>query len=96
MGKSPIADEDTAEDGGNVSLSSKRLASFIQRVEKLNEEKKNLSEDIKEVFSEAKSAGFDTKTIRDIIKRRKLDPADRDEQDALLATYETALDSVLG
>jgi uncharacterized protein (UPF0335 family) len=96
MGKSPIADEDTAEDGGNVSVSHKRLASFVQRIENLNEDKKTLSTDLKGVFDEAKSAGFDVKIIRQVVKRRAMDRADLDEQDAMLANYETALDSVLG
>ncbi|NMM44544.1 DUF2312 domain-containing protein [Rhodospirillaceae bacterium KN72] len=68
-----------------------RLRSFIERVERLEEEKKALAEDIKEIFSEAKGQGFDVKTMRKIIAIRKKDPDDRAEEDALLETYMAAL-----
>lgn len=91
MAKAP-KDEDT---GDNVDVSARRLVSFIQRIERLNEEKKTLGADIREVFSEAKSGGFDVKILRQVIKRRAMDRADLEEQDALLAVYETNVDSVL-
>lgn len=69
------------------SISAQRLKQFISRIERLEEEKTNLAADIREVFSEAKSAGFDTKIMRQVIKLRKMDKADRDEQEALLALY---------
>jgi uncharacterized protein (UPF0335 family) len=69
------------------SISAQRLKQFISRIERLEEEKTNLGADIREVFSEAKSAGFDTKIMRQVIKLRKMDKADRDEQEALLALY---------
>ena len=72
-------------------VASDRLRSFIERVERLEEEKKALAEDIKEVFSEAKSAGFDVKIMRQIIKIRKLDASDRQEQEAILDLYMQAL-----
>lgn len=68
-----------------------RLRSFIERVERLEEEKKALADDISEILSEAKGHGFDVKTIRKIIALRKKDPDDRAEEDALLDTYLAAL-----
>ena len=68
-----------------------RLKSLIQRIEKLEEEKANIANDIKEVYSEAKSAGYDVKILRQVIRLRKLDKADRDEMDELLELYLNAL-----
>jgi uncharacterized protein (UPF0335 family) len=68
-----------------------RLKSFIERIERLEEEKKALAEDIKEVFSEAKGVGFDVKIMRQIIRIRRMDEDDRDEQEALLETYLRAI-----
>jgi uncharacterized protein (UPF0335 family) len=72
-------------------IAGERLKSFIERIERLEEEKKALAEDIKEVFAEAKGVGFDVKTMRQIIKLRKMDRDDLDEQEALLDTYKRAL-----
>ncbi len=72
-------------------VAAERLKSFIERIERLEEEKRALAADIKEVFSEAKGAGFDTRTMRQIIRIRRLDEADLDEQEALLDTYKRAL-----
>jgi uncharacterized protein (UPF0335 family) len=69
-----------------------RLRSFIERVERLEEEKAALSADIKEVFSEAKGEGFDVKIMRQIIRLRKMESDDRQEQEALLDLYKSALD----
>ena len=72
-------------------VAADRLKSFIERVERLEEEKAALTTDIGEVYSEAKSNGFDAKIMRMIVKLRKLDSADRAEQDALLDLYRDAL-----
>lgn len=64
-----------------------QLKSFIARIERLEEEKSALSADIKEVYSEAKGTGFDTKTIRKVIGLRKMDTAKRQEQEAMLDLY---------
>lgn len=69
-----------------------RLRSLIERVERLEEEKSELAGDIRDIFAEAKSAGFDVKTMRKIIKLRKQNAADRDEEEYLLETYRRALD----
>lgn len=73
-------------------VAADRLKSFIERVEKLEEEKTAIAGDIREVYSEAKAAGFDVKVMRQIIKLRKMDRNDREEQEALLDTYMRALD----
>ena len=69
-----------------------RLRSLIERIERLEEEKKAIAGDIRDIFAEAKSAGFDVKVMRDILKLRKMDAADRDEKELLLETYRKALE----
>ena len=73
-------------------LAVDRLRSLIERIERLEEEQKALSSDIRDIFAEAKGAGFDVKIMRTIIKLRKMNAADRDEQEFLLDTYRRALD----
>ncbi len=72
-------------------IAAQRLRSFIERVERLEEEKAALAADIREVYAEAKGDGFDVKTMRQIVRLRKLDSSDRAEQEALLDLYKTAL-----
>ncbi len=76
-------------DGGNIA--AKRLRAFIERIERLEEEKAALAADVREVYAEAKGDGFDAKTMRQIVRLRKLDSADRAEQEALLDLYKAAL-----
>ncbi|MGY9000723.1 MAG: DUF2312 domain-containing protein [Rhodospirillales bacterium] len=73
-------------------IASDRLRTIIERIERLEEEKAALAEDIKEVFSEAKAAGFDVKILRQVIRLRKLESSDRQEQEAILDLYKRALD----
>ena len=73
------------------SISAEQLRLFIERIERLEEEKKGIADDIKDVYAEAKSTGFDVKTIRTIVKLRKMEKHHRDEADALLETYRNAL-----
>lgn len=73
-------------------IAADRLRSLIERIERLEEEKKALSADIRDVFAEAKSAGFDPKIMRAVIKLRAMNAADRDEQEFILDTYRRALD----
>src|SRR6476646_3956507 len=72
-------------------IAGERLRSFIERIERLEEEKRALSGDIKEVFSEAKGNGFDTKIMRQLIRIRRMDKDDLDEQETLLDIYKRAL-----
>jgi len=77
-----------ADTGG---VAGERLKSLIERIERLEEEKSALAEDIREVYSEAKGSGFDIKIMRQIVRLRKLDSSDRQEQEAILDTYMAAL-----
>jgi uncharacterized protein (UPF0335 family) len=73
------------------SISAEQLRLLIERIERLEEEKKGISDDIKDVFGEAKATGFDAKIMRTIIRLRKMEKHQLDEQDALLETYRAAL-----
>jgi uncharacterized protein (UPF0335 family) len=68
-----------------------RLRLLIERVERLEEEKKGISDDIKDVYLEAKAVGYDVKIMRQIVRLRKMNPDDRKEMDMLLDTYKAAL-----
>lgn len=68
-----------------------QLKSYVERIEHLAEEKQNISDDIKEVFGEAKSNGFDVKVLRKLIAERKRDAAEREEEEAILDLYRRAL-----
>ena len=74
---------------GNVAADQLRL--FIERIERLEEEKKGIADDVKDVYAEAKATGYDTKTMRAIVRLRKMEKHTRDEMDALLETYRNAL-----
>ena len=76
-------------EGGTVAHN--RLRSFIERIERLEEEKMALMADIKEVYAEAKGVGFDVKTMRKVVSLRKMDDSDRQEAEFLLDTYLSAL-----
>jgi uncharacterized protein (UPF0335 family) len=73
-------------------IAAERLRAFIERIERLEEEKAALGADIREVYAEAKSAGFDTKAMRQILRLRKMDPADRRQMEELLDVYRQALE----
>ena len=73
----------------NVAADQLRL--FIERIERLEEEKKGMADDIRDVYSEAKGQGYDTKTMRSIVRLRKMEKNARDEAEALLETYKAAL-----
>jgi uncharacterized protein (UPF0335 family) len=74
-----------------AGIAGERLRSLIERIERLEEEKRTLSADIKEVYAEAKGTGFDTKIMRQIIRLRRMDKDDVDEQETLLEVYKRAL-----
>ena len=81
------ADEKTAKNGN----ADDRLRLLIERVERLEEEKQGIADDIKDVYAEAKAVGYDTKAMRQIIRLRKMKPDDRRQQQMILDTYCTAL-----
>jgi uncharacterized protein (UPF0335 family) len=72
-------------------FAKEHLRSFIERIERLEEERTALTADIREVYSEAKGQGFDSKIMRQVVRLRKLDTADRQEQEAILDLYLSAL-----
>lgn len=90
--------EDTAATGGQGPMDSSsntvaagQLRAFIERVERLEEEKKAVTDDIKEVYGEMKGVGFDVKAVRSLVALRKKDEAQRQEEDAMLRLYMEAL-----
>jgi len=72
-------------------IGAEQLRSYIERIERLEEEKAALAADIREVYAEAKGNGFETKVMRQVVKLRKMDSADRQEQEELLDLYKRAL-----
>jgi len=73
-------------------IAADRLRSFVERIERLEEEKAALAADIREVYSEAKGTGFDVKILRQLIRLRKMDVSERQEQEEILDVYKRALD----
>lgn len=84
-----MSDAAPSNDVGGIAAD--RLRSFIERIERLEEEKKGIQDDIKDIYAEAKGTGFDTKVMRQIIRIRKMEKEDRQEMDALLDLYKAAL-----
>ncbi|MDG5497892.1 MULTISPECIES: DUF2312 domain-containing protein [Azospirillaceae] len=84
-----MSDAATSTDVGGIAAD--RLRSFIERIERLEEEKKGIMDDIKDIYAEAKGTGFDTKIMRQIIRIRKMEANDRQEMEALLDLYKSAL-----
>ena len=84
-----MADDITSESANTVAAG--QLRAFIERIERLEEEKQTIADDIKEVFAEAKGTGFDTKAMRTIIRLRKKDANERQEEEAILDLYKAAL-----
>ncbi|MDF1847340.1 MAG: DUF2312 domain-containing protein [Parvibaculaceae bacterium] len=76
---------------GSTTIAQGQLRSFVERIERLEEEKAALAADIKEVYAEAKGNGFDTKVLRKVISLRKKDTAERQEEEAMLELYLHAL-----
>ena len=83
----PVSEEEIKSGGVAVD----RLRSLVERIERLEEERKALSSDIKDIFAEAKSAGFDVKVLRQLIRVRKLEAAEVEEQETMLDIYRRAL-----
>jgi uncharacterized protein (UPF0335 family) len=73
------------------SIAADELRLLIERIERLEEEKKAIADDVKDVYGEAKARGYDTKTMRKIVALRRMEANDRQEADALLETYKAAL-----
>jgi uncharacterized protein (UPF0335 family) len=76
------------------SVAQDQLRAFVERIERMEEEKRAIADDIKEIYAEAKGNGFDTKVLRKIVSLRKRDYAERQEEDAILELYMQALGMV--
>lgn len=83
-----------ADDSSTENVTAKELLGFIERIERLEEEKAAIGGDIKDVMGEAKGRGYDTKTIRRLIRERKQDENQRIEEETLLDTYRSAIDTL--
>lgn len=83
--------ENTSQSQDVGGVAGARLKSFVERIERLEEEKSAIADDIKDVYAEAKGTGFDTKTLRKIVSLRKLDVEKRREADELLELYKSAI-----
>lgn len=81
-----MTDENTTD-----NVAAGQLRAFIERIERLEEEKKTVSDDIKDVYMELKGTGFDSKAVKTIIKLRKQDKAERQEEESILDLYKSAL-----
>ena len=86
--------ENSASSSDAVGGEDSRLRLLIERIERLEEEKKGIADDIRDVYAEAKAVGYDPKIMRQIVRLRKMKPDDRSEQDMLLETYKSALGMV--
>lgn len=92
MNTTPGIGHNSEDEAGDVAgVAGKRLLSFFERIERLEEEKKALAEDIKDIFAEAKAAGFEVKIMRKILKVRKMDAQKRQEEDELFDLYMSAI-----
>jgi uncharacterized protein (UPF0335 family) len=86
--------EPVSRAGPGPRFAKDQLKAFVERIERLEEEKKALSDDIRDVYAEAKGNGFDVKALRSVIRIRKQDKDEREEQEAILDTYLHALGMV--
>jgi uncharacterized protein (UPF0335 family) len=87
----PASNATEEQEQVSVRFAKDQLKAFVERIEKLEEEKKAISDDIRDVYAESKANGFDVKALRQIVKLRKIEPTEREEQDAILETYMHAL-----
>ncbi len=81
----------SADHASTGNIAGDRLKSLVERIERLEEERKALGSDIKDIYAEAKSAGFDVKILRQLIRLRKQEPAEIEEQETLLDVYRRAI-----
>lgn len=91
IGAAPVSNPDIKGGDNSQTVAAGQLRALIERIERLEEEKKTIAEDIREIYAEAKGTGFDTKAMRKIVKLRKMEQAERQEQAEILALYADAL-----
>lgn len=85
------AANDTADVKDVDNISGQRLKNYLDRIDRLEEEKKGIADDIKDIYAEAKGVGFDTKTIRKLVRLRQMDTNKRREEEELLELYKSAV-----
>ena len=83
--------EDVGTEAVNTRFAKDQLKAFVERIERLEEEKKAISDDIRDVYAESKANGFDVKALREVVKLRKQEPTERNEHQMILDTYLNAL-----
>ncbi|WP_035873273.1 DUF2312 domain-containing protein [Cucumibacter marinus] len=81
---------------GQSTIAREQLRSIVERVERLEEEKKAIADDIRDIYAEAKANGFDTKVLRQVVRLRKQETSERQEQEAILDLYKHALGMIPG
>lgn len=86
-----LDDSDAAVERAMATATDKRLLLLIERIERMEEEKKGVADDIKDVYAEGKAVGYDTKMMRQLIRLRKMKPDDRREMEMLIETYKAAV-----
>lgn len=89
-----VSDAPAGEDVATNNVAANELRQFVERIERLEEERTNIAGDIREVYAELKGRGYDAKAIRKLISLRKKDASERQEEEALLETYKAALGMV--
>lgn len=88
VAKKNTAENEVQDVGG---IAGKRLVAYLDRIERLEEEKKGLADDIKDIYAEAKGVGFDVKTVRKLVRLRKMETEKRREEEELLELYKSAI-----
>ena len=91
-----IVETENTRAGASTGFAKEQLKSYVERIERLEGEKKTFADDIKDVYAEARGSGYDVKAIRTIIRMRKQDTDERQEQEAILETYMIALGMLVG
>ncbi len=91
-----MTDAAPAAETRSAAPAKEHLRAFVERIERLEEEKKTIADDVRDVYAEAKATGFDVKALRSIVKLRKEDADERKEHEAILATYMLALGMIEG
>lgn len=91
MSEPSIGHNSEAAEAPATKFAKDQLKAIIERIERLEEEKKTISDDVRDIYSEAKGNGFDVKALRTIIRMRKMDANDREQQETILETYMQAL-----
>lgn len=89
--EAPMFSKTETGEAASVTVAAGQLRAFIERIERLEEEKKSIADDIKETYAEMKGTGFDTKAVRAIVRMRKKDQAERQEEEAIIDLYKSAL-----